>query len=45
MKYGSLKLELEFETQVANGIEILVFAQFDNMIEINHNREVIFDYS
>ena len=45
VKYGNLKLELEFEEKVPCGVEILVFAQFDNMIEINHNREIIFDYS
>ena len=45
VKYGNLKIELEFATQVPNAVEILVFAQFDNMIEINHSREVIFDYA
>ena len=45
VKFGNLKIELEFDSRVPNAIEILVFAQFDNMIEINHNREIIFDYA
>lgn len=44
IKSGNLRLELQFAQALAAVINVLVFAEFDNQIEINGLREVITDY-
>ena len=44
IKTGNLRLELEFATALAETINVLVYAEFDNLIEINRLREVTTDY-
>ena len=43
--HGKVKLELEFSNALTQAINILVFSQFDNVIEIDKDRNIIFDYS
>ena len=44
IKTGNLRLELQFATSLDKTINVLVYAEFDNLIEINGLREVTTDY-
>lgn len=44
-KNGSLRIELRFDTPLEESVTILVFSEFDNLIEIDKNRQVTLDYS
>ena len=44
IKHGNLRLEIEFGTALAEPISILVYAEFDNIIEITLDRHVQIDY-
>lgn len=44
IKTGNLRIELQFAEALAQVINVLVFAEFDNQIEINSLREIITDY-
>lgn len=44
IKTGNLRLELQFANSLAKTINVIVYAEFDNLIEINGLREVITDY-
>ncbi|XP_036417034.1 uncharacterized protein F54H12.2-like [Colossoma macropomum] len=41
---GHVRLDLRFRAPLPNTINIIVFAVFDNVLEINHKREVLMDY-
>lgn len=45
IKSGTLRLEVRFEKVLENAISIVVFSEFDNLVEIDKNRNVIVDYS
>ena len=45
IKHGNLRLEVEFADALAETITILIYAEFDNIIEIAADRRVLFDYS
>ena len=42
--HGNLCLDIEFANELAESINILVYAEFDNVIEITADRHVTFDY-
>ena len=44
IKTGSLRIELQFAQALAAVINVIVFAEFDNQIEINSLREIVTDY-
>ena len=44
IKTGNLRLELQFATSLDKTINVLMYAEFDNLIEINGLREVTTDY-
>ena len=44
IKTGDLRLELQLATTLAKTINVLVYAEFDKLIEINGLREVTTDY-
>ena len=44
MKTGSLRIELQFAQTLAAVINVIVFAEFDNQIEINSLGEIVTDY-
>ena len=44
IKTGNLRLELQFAQALDEVINVIVFAEFDNQLEINGLREVITDY-
>ena len=43
--HGKVKLELEFSNRLTQAINILILSQFDNVIEIDKDRNILFDYS
>ena len=45
VKQGNLRLELHFKTPLPETINVIVYAEFDNVIEVDKARNVIFDYS
>ena len=45
VKQGNLRLELHFATQLPETINVIVYAEFDNVIEVDKARNVLFDYS
>ena len=44
-KQGNLRLELHFKTGLPETINVIVYAEFDNVIEVDKARNVLFDYS
>nr|XP_034830844.1 uncharacterized protein F54H12.2-like [Maniola hyperantus] len=45
IKHGSVRLEVRFDTAIPETINCIVYAEFDNVIEIDKNRNVSVDYS
>ena len=45
VKQGNLRLELHFKTALTAIINVVVYAEFDNVIKIDKARNVLFDYS
>ena len=45
VKQGNLRFELHFKTALPETINVIVYAEFDNVVEIDKARNVLFDYS
>lgn len=45
VKHGSLRLEVKFERALTTTINCIVYAEFDNILEIDSSRQVIVDFS
>ena len=45
IKDGTVKLEMHFAQGLASTITVLVYAEFDNLIEVDRARNISFDYS
>ena len=45
VKHGSLRLEVRFEKALSVTINCIVYAEFDNVLEIDSSRQVILDFS
>ena len=45
IKQGNLLVETHFVEALAKTINVVLYAEFDNVIEIDRNRQVLFDYS
>ncbi|XP_018359042.1 PREDICTED: uncharacterized protein F54H12.2-like [Trachymyrmex cornetzi] len=45
VEHGSLRLEVRFEKALSVIIKCIVYAEFDNVLEIDSSRQVIVDYS
>jgi hypothetical protein len=45
IKQGNLRVEIHFAEALAGTIKFVLYAEFDNVIEIGRNRQVLFDYS
>ena len=45
VKQGNLRLELHFKTQLPQTVNAIVYAEFDNIIEIDKARNVLFDFT
>ena len=44
IKHGNLRLEINFARALPKAINILVYTEFDNIIEITNNRNIQVDY-
>ena len=44
IKHGNLRLELEFVAALADPVSILIYAEFDNIVEITADRHIQIDY-
>lgn len=44
-RHGSLRIEMGFDEALTNTVNCVIYAEFDNIIEIDKNRNVIVDYS
>ena len=45
IKQGNLNLNIRFQKQLPNAINIIAYLVFDSTISINNNRQAIFDFS
>lgn len=45
VKRGNLRLEMRFGTALPNTIMVIVYAEFQNILEVDKSRNVIFDYN
>ncbi|XP_075784913.1 uncharacterized protein F54H12.2-like [Pelodiscus sinensis] len=44
IKTGNLRAEIRFATALESTINMIVYGVFDNVLEVNHRRNVLFDY-
>ena len=45
VKSGPMRLEIHFAKPLPNTINVIILAEFENTIEINHSRNILFDYT
>ena len=43
-KQGNVRVELKFETALPNTVTVVAYAEFDNVIEIDRNRNIVYDF-
>ena len=44
-KRGNLRIDLKFDTPLASTTNLLIYAEFDNIIEIDKNRNILYDFA
>ena len=45
IKHGNIRIEIHFATATARTLTVIVFAETDNLLEIDQDRNVTFDYT
>ena len=45
IKQGNLRVELHFKQALANTVNLIIYAEFQNVIEIDASRNVLYDYT
>lgn len=45
IKSGTLRAEIRFAEALTSTVNLIIFAEFDNVIEVDKNRNIILDYS
>jgi hypothetical protein len=45
LKQGNLRVEIHFAEALTATTNVIMYAEFDNVIEIDRDRQVLFDYS
>lgn len=45
IKEGNVRVDLKFAVPLPNTINVIVYAEFENILEVDRSRNVIFDYS
>ena len=43
-KQGTVRVELKFGTALANTVTVVSYAEFENVIEIDRNRNIVYDF-
>jgi hypothetical protein len=44
-RQGTVRVDLKFATALPNTVSVVAFAEFENIIEIDRNRNVVFDFN
>ena len=44
IKHGNLRVEIQFREALEQAIQLLVYAEFDNVLKIDNDRQVLVDY-
>ena len=44
-KQGTVRVELKFGIALANTVTVVAYTEFENVIEINCNRNIVYDFS
>ena len=44
LKHDNVRLDLKFGTALANTINVIAYAEFESVLEIDRSRNVIIDY-
>jgi len=44
LKHGNVRIEVRFEEVLQNTINYIIYAEYDNILEIDASRQVIVDY-
>ena len=44
VRQGSVRLALKFSTALTNTVTVIAYAEFENVIEVDSNRNIIFDF-
>ena len=44
VRSGPLRLEIHFAKALPNTINVIILAEFENTIEVNKSRNILFDY-
>ena len=45
IKQGNLRVELHFAQPLVNTVNLIIYAEFQNVIEVDANRNVLYDFS
>ena len=45
VKIGNTRLEIDFSKGVPENVTVVVYIEYENIIEINKNRKILFDYT
>lgn len=45
VRSGSIRIEVRFEEALTNTVNCVVFAEYDNVLEIDSNRQIVADFS
>ena len=45
VKEGSIRVELKFAQALPNTINVIAYAEFESIIEINREKQVLIDYA
>ena len=45
IKQGNLRVELHFAQPLANTVNLIIYAEFQNVIEVDASRNVLYDYT
>ena len=44
-RQGTVRIDLKFDAALGNTVTVIAYAEFENVIEIDRNRNVVFDFS
>ena len=44
-RQGTVRLNLKFGAAMAHTVTVVVYAEFENVIEVDRNRNIVFDFS
>lgn len=45
VRHGSVRIEVRFAKELENTINCIIYAEYDNILEIDASRQVIVDYA